>query len=170
MENTKLLLWRLSTNVIIIMNDLRGLYIEGTRKTPRIEFTNLTGELILEGRSIPENVIKVYGPLLEWINDYVKSPNKTTNLHIKLDYFNSASLIWIVKIIMALGNISLEGAILYIHFYFEAENFNEGITEELTDLIDVLAEKIQSAKIHIAFKTHGLDSDGNIIRELTIPL
>jgi hypothetical protein len=152
------------------MSDLKGIYIEGTRKTPKIEFTSLTGELILEGRSIPENILKVYEPLLNWVNEYVKAPCQTTNLHIKLEYFNSSSLIWIVKIIMALASIEMKGAVLYIHFYFEIEDFEEGITDDLKDLIDVLSDKIRSAKFNIAFKTHGTDSNGNIIKESTILL
>jgi hypothetical protein len=150
------------------MSDLKGLYKEGTEKTPRIEFTGITGEMVLQGRSIPENAAKVYEPLLEWINEYVKSPCSTTNFHLRLEYFNSSSLIWIVKIITALGNIKLSGALLYIHFYFEIEDFDEGISDELKDLIDVLADKIRSVQFNIAFMTHGLDSGGNIVRESTI--
>ena len=150
------------------MSELKGLYIEGTGKTPRIEFTSLTGELVLDGRSIPENAAKVYEPLLEWVNEYVKSPCTTTNLHLKLEYFNSSSLIWIVKIITTLGNINLRGALLYIHFYFEIEDYEEGISGELKDLIEVLSDKIRTVKFNIAFKTHGIDKNGNTIRESTI--
>ena len=150
------------------MSELKGLYIEGTRKTPKIEFTNLTGELILEGRSIPENVVKVYEPLLEWVINYVKSPCITTNLHLKLEYFNSSSLVWIIKLIMALGKIKLKGALLYIHMYFEIEDFEEGITDELKDIIEVLTVKLSNVDFNIAFKTHGTDSNGNTLKESTI--
>lgn len=150
------------------MSDLKGIYIEGTGKTPWVEFTSITGELVLDGRSVPENAAKVYEPLLDWINEYVKSPCVTTNLHLKLEYFNSSSLIWIVKMITALGNIKLKAALLYIHFYFEIEDFEEGISDELKDLIEVLADKIRGVKFNIAFMTHGIDSNGNIVRESTI--
>jgi len=150
------------------MSELHGLYIKGTGKTPKIEFTNLTGELVLEGRSIPENVAKVYEPLLDWVNNYVKSPCITTNLHLKLEYFNSASLVWIIKLIMALSNIKLARAVLYIHMYFEIEDFEEGISDELKDIIDVLTLKLSSVDFNIAFKTHGTDSSGNTLKESTI--
>ncbi|MGC1389565.1 MAG: SiaC family regulatory phosphoprotein [Bacteroidales bacterium] len=150
------------------MNELKGIYIEGTRKTPKIEFTHIIGELVLEGRSIPENTVKVYEPLLAWINEYVKSPCPTTNLHLKLEYFNSSSLIWIIKIILGLCNIELEGAVLYVHLYFEIEDFNDGITDEVRNLIDALADKIHNLKFNIAIKTHGTDSNGKIVKESTI--
>jgi hypothetical protein len=150
------------------MTELKGIYIEGTRKTPKIEFTNLTGELTLEGRSIPENVAKVYDPLLVWINEYVKSPCATTNFHLKLEYFNSASLVWIIKIILALSKIELRGAILYVHLYFEIEDYEENITDELRTIIDAIADKIRNLKFNMAFKTHGMDKDGKAVRESTI--
>jgi len=150
------------------MNALEGIYVEGTRKTPKIEFTSITGELVLEGRSIPENAAKVYEPLLVWINKYAKSPCHTTNLHLKLEYFNSSSLVWIIKIIIALGNIELTGALLYVHLYFEIEDFEDGITDEVRDIVDVLAVKIHSVKLNIAIKTHGTDINGKIVRESTI--
>jgi hypothetical protein len=150
------------------MNEIKGLYSEGTGKSPKIEFTHLTGELLLEGRSIPENAAKVYEPILTWINEYVKFPCAVTNLHLKLEYFNSASLVWITKIVIALGNIELKGAILYIHLYFEIEDFDDNITDELHTIIDALAERIHSLKLNIAFKTHGIDSNGEAVKESTI--
>lgn len=172
MRNDKLLLFKVYILPIYRlfphMNELKGIYVEGTRKTPKIEFTHIIGELVLEGRSIPENSAKVYEPLLVWINEYVKSPCSTTNLHLKLEYFNSSSLIWIIKIVIALGNIELAGAVLYVHLYFEIEDFEDGITDEVRNLIDVLADKIHNLKFNIAIKTHGTNSNGKIIKESTI--
>ena len=150
------------------MNELKGIYIEGTRKTPKIEFTHIIGELVLEGRSIPENTAKVYEPLLDWINEYVKSPCPTTNFHLKLEYFNSSSLIWILKIVLALCTIKLEGAVLYIHLYFEIEDFDDGITEEVKTIIDALTDKIHELKFNVAIKIHGTDITGKIVRDSTI--
>jgi hypothetical protein len=150
------------------MNEIKGLYVEGTRKTPRVEFHHLTGDLVLEGRSIPENTAKVYEPLLVWINEYVKSPCVTTNLHLKLEYFNTSSLVWITKIILALSNIEIAGAILYVHLYFEIEDVEDGITEELRNIIEVLADKLHDVKFSIAIKTHGTDSNGTVVKESTI--
>lgn len=150
------------------MNELEGIYIKGTKKTPKIEFTQHIGELVLEGRSIPENTAKVYEPLLVWINEYVKSPCSTTNLHLKLEYFNSSSLIWIIKIIIALSDIELEGAIIYVHLYFEIEDYDDGITDEVRSIIDVLIAKIHNVKYNVAIKTHGIDSKGKIVKDSTI--
>ncbi len=150
------------------MNELKGLYVEGTGKTPKIEFTHIIGELVLEGRSIPEDTAKVYEPLLAWINEYVKSPCLATNLHLKLEYFNSSSLIWIIKIILALSNIEMKGAILYVHLYFEIEDYKDGITDDVQNIVEVLKDKIHNVKFNVAVKTHATNSKGKIVRESTI--
>ena len=48
------------------MEDLK---LEGSAKTPFVEF-NSKGELLLKGRSIPENSIEFYKPIIEWIDNY----------------------------------------------------------------------------------------------------
>jgi hypothetical protein len=150
------------------MKEFKGVFIEGTVKTPQVEFNHLTGELVLKGRSIPENAAKVYEPLLEWTDNYVKAAKKTTNIRLNLEYFNSASFVWITMIVKALSKITRKDALLYIHLYFDIEDFEDNITNQVKDLISVLAEKISDSKISIGIKTHGIDSNGKSIKESTI--
>jgi hypothetical protein len=150
------------------MKEFKGVFIEGTVKTPQVEFNYLTGEMVLRGRSIPENAAKFYQPLLDWINKYIKAPQKTTNLHLNLEYFNSSSFVWITMIIKSLSKIERKDAILYIHLYFDIEDYEDNITNQVQDLISVLVDKISDTKISIGIKTHGTDSDGKAIKESTI--
>ena len=69
------------------MEDLKH---EGSAKTPVVEFSS-NGELLLKGRSIPENSIEFYKPLIEWLESYSESPNSTTVLSVQLEYFNTSS-------------------------------------------------------------------------------
>ena len=80
--------------------ELNTLFIEPTAKTPQIDLNPITGELILSGRSIPENAAKVYENILNWITEYAKSPRYTTNLRFNLEYFNTSSSIWLAKIVI----------------------------------------------------------------------
>ena len=47
--------------------ELKNLYIEPTAKTPQIDLNHLTGELILSGKSIPENAAVLYENVLKWV-------------------------------------------------------------------------------------------------------
>jgi hypothetical protein len=45
----------------------------------------------MEGRSIPENVIDFYQPILRWIDEYAQNPLPETLVHMKFEYFNTSS-------------------------------------------------------------------------------
>ncbi|HCI54795.1 MAG TPA: hypothetical protein DFI01_02600 [Bacteroidales bacterium] len=47
------------------MKELKNIYIEKTSKTPEVDFDAITGDLILSGRSIPENATEIYEPLFK---------------------------------------------------------------------------------------------------------
>ena len=64
----------------LTMNELQSLILENTPKTPQIDLNKFTGDLILSGRSIPENAAKLYEPVLTWVNEYINDPRPTTNL------------------------------------------------------------------------------------------
>lgn len=150
------------------MNQIKNIFIERTAKTPQIDFNQLAGELILFGKSIPENAAKVYEPLLAWINDYIKSPRHTTNLRLNLEYFNTSSSIWLAKMVTALSKISEDGYILFIHLYFDIEDFESMDMEELKNIVGQLVDNISEGKISIGIKAYGTDVNGKIVKESTI--
>lgn len=150
------------------MNRIKNIFIERTAKTPQIDFDQLTGDLILFGKSIPENAAKVYEPLLAWINDYIKSPRHTTNLRLNLEYFNTSSSIWLAKMVNALSKINEDDYVLFIHLYFDIEDFESMDMEELKDIVGKLVDNIGEGKISIGLKTYGTDVNGKIVKESTI--
>ena len=58
----------------------------GSTKTPSVKFS-ANGHLELRGRSIPENSLDFYKPLLEWVDSYVKNAQAETVVHVQLEYF-----------------------------------------------------------------------------------
>ena len=150
------------------MKEFNSIFVKGTVKTPEIEFNHLTGELVLLCRSIPENAAKVYDPLLDWINSYIKSPHNITNLHLKLEYFNTSSLLWIVKIIKLLSKIEKEKSFLYINLYIENDDFDIKDADEFKDVICSVFDNIGELKVIIGLKINGTDSHGKVVDESTI--
>ena len=47
--------------------------LEGTAKTPRVAFHDSPLSMEISGRSIPENSIAFYTPLLEWVDEHLKA-------------------------------------------------------------------------------------------------
>ncbi len=109
--------------------------IESTRKTPQIDLNYLTGELIFSGKSIPENAAGLYPQALNWVNEYIKNPRHTTNLRLNLEYFNTTSAIWLAKIVKSLCSINNTENTLFIHLYFEIEEYDNMEVEDLRDAI-----------------------------------
>jgi hypothetical protein len=150
------------------MNEMKHIMIDGDLKNPHVDFNHNTGDLILSGRSIPENAAKIYEPLIQWINEYVKSPRKTTNLRLNLEYFNSASTIWIAKLVRALGKIESEDCVLFIHIYFDIEDYEEMNEDDIKMSIGSLIDNIGEIKISMGLKIYATDKEGRIIKESTI--
>jgi hypothetical protein len=79
--------------------------IEGTPKTPTVGLDARTGIVEIKGRSIPENSIEFYRPIVEWLEDYSKDPQKLTTVNIQLEYFNTSSSKCILDVFKKLEGI-----------------------------------------------------------------
>ena len=91
---------------------------EGSQTIPKITF-NPVGQIYISGRSIHEDPAKFFDPLYEWIDSYCKNPVETTNVIIELEYFNSGSARYILKILKRLGELINEGKKLIINWHYE---------------------------------------------------
>lgn len=81
------------------------LFIEGTDDTPQVMLDKQKGVFEITGRSLPEDSIEFFRPVMEWLAEYCKSPNAETLFVIKLDYMNTASSKLIQDVLLALQNI-----------------------------------------------------------------
>jgi hypothetical protein len=149
------------------MKKMNNIYLEPTDKTPMVDFNHLSGDLILYGRSIPENAAKIFEPILAWTQDYIKDACNITNLRLNLEYFNTATSIWIHKIIKSLCAIEKKDSILFIHTYFNIEDFDsiEDIKDEIIQMTNVL---ITNDSLSVGYKIYGTDDDGKILKESMI--
>jgi hypothetical protein len=145
--------------------ELKNLYIEPGIKTPQIDFNNFSGELILSGKSIPENAAQLYEKVLIWVNEYIKTPKTITNLRLNLEYFNTSSAIWISKIVAALSSIRGTDSTLIIHLYFDIEDFNIMDADDLKDELHPIVSMIRNPTISVAIKIYGTDNKGEILKE-----
>ncbi len=90
-----------------------------TSKTPSVRFVAADGHLEIKGRSIPENSLEFYKPLIEWVESYANLGKEETDVHIQLEYFNTSSskcLLDLFKKLEALGKK------VTIHWYYEQDD------------------------------------------------
>jgi hypothetical protein len=78
--------------------------------------------LELKGRSIPENSIDFYKPLIDWIDQYGRDPQPKTALHVQLEYFNTSSSKCILDVFKKLENIRAAGNEVIVLWHYEPED------------------------------------------------
>ena len=97
--------------------------IEGTPKTPEVPFDAKSGQIEIKGRSIPENSIEFYKPLVDWLDKYADIAQGVVNVVIQLEYFNTSSSKCILDVFKKLENIHNKNKIdVVINWYYEEDD------------------------------------------------
>jgi len=101
---------------------MEPILIEGTPKTPTIKFDSATGVFEIKGRSIPENSVEFYKPLIDWLDLYKETPNNKTVINIKLEYFNTSSSKCILDVFKKLETIHKAKNEVEVNWYYEEDD------------------------------------------------
>lgn len=118
------------------------LKLEGTEDTPEVLFNIETNEFYLKGRSLPEDSLAFYSPIISWMTEYVKKPNTSSELVIALEYFNSSSVKQILNLISLFeGIVKLNKDAKIIWCYSEGD-----------DLMEIKGLEFKSMVLNIPFE------------------
>ena len=97
---------------------MQNISFQGNSSTPAVNFDFDKGLVEISGRSIPENALKFYTPLIEWINEYQLNPKKTTTVNLDIEYFNTSSSKAILQILKALEQIREKGFTIILNWFY----------------------------------------------------
>jgi hypothetical protein len=152
-----------------MMKEFQPLIIEQTVKTPQIDLNQLTGDLIFSGRSIPENAAKVYEPVLNWVTEYILKASPTTNLRLNLEYFNTASVLWLAKIFKVLIQINEPDYVLIVHLYLPVDEYDEmNDFEDIKDAFSPIEDILHGTIPSIGIKLYWTDDKGVIVKDVLV--
>lgn len=101
------------------MNAMEDLIIARTSKTPEVTFLALDKTMTLSGRSIPENSIQFFQPLLTWTESFCESSSGHVEVHVKLEYFNTSSSKCLMDLLKRLEQCSCSAEVFW---YYEEED------------------------------------------------
>ncbi len=101
---------------------MENLYIEKTHSTPGIYFDAVSGLLEIKGESFPENVVKFYTPILEWIKDYINHTDQEVVMVFEIIYFNSSSSKIFMTIFDLLDKAVVHGKKIAVKWRCDKEN------------------------------------------------
>jgi len=96
---------------------MKNLNFEPTTSTPAVRFTT-EGRLLIEGRSLPENVSRFYEPLINWVKGL---DIEVVKMDLNLEYLNSASSKKLLEILRLLDKNSMIKQFI-INWHYEADD------------------------------------------------
>ncbi len=118
--------------------------IPGAQDTPSVVLDKQNSKFEISGKSFPADVGQFYKPIMDWLDEYSKSPNEKTVFVMKMDYFNTASSKVILDILYKLEDISSEGHHVEIKWYYPDDDEDMKETgEEYDEIVDVAFELIE---------------------------
>ncbi len=124
---------------------LTTLEFKETRDTPEVLLDKKNNQFKITGNSLPEDSVKFYYPIFDWIQEYIKDPNQSTHLICNLEYFNSSSAKMIYQIFIEFEKIISTGKKVKISWYYEPEDkLIEEKGLEYQSILDIPFEMIKS--------------------------
>lgn len=116
--------------------DISPIKKSGNQYRPEVDFNPETGILQISGRSILENSIAFYEPLLNWLDDYCQQPAELTVFHVKLEYFNTSTSKYLLSMIEKLEELYSGGSEVEVQWHYCDEDMEE-LGEDYRNLLEV---------------------------------
>ncbi len=101
---------------------MEALNIKPTNETPRVMLDPQNDIFEISGRSLPEDVVRFYQPVLAWLDAYKLHPIKKTDFMFKYVYFNTATSKLVQDILVRLENLYESGHSVRILWYYERDD------------------------------------------------
>lgn len=98
------------------------LVIESTATTPKIVFEPAKGKLEIKGRSISDDSVKFYQPLLDSIDRYVAKPVVPVKIDIELEYIDTESAKCLLKLLKKMEALPAKGFKVVVNWYYKSGN------------------------------------------------
>ncbi|MFC2112193.1 DUF1987 domain-containing protein [Bacteroidota bacterium] len=117
--------------------------VAGTEDSPEVILDLEANQMELSGRSLPEDVITFYEPIVRWIVAYSKNPLDNTVFNFKLSYFNTASSKVILDILTLFEDMIEEGHKVLVRWHYDDDDEDmQDAGEEYADMVDVPFEMV----------------------------
>lgn len=123
---------------------MKSISISSTKITPEVNFNAESGELLIKGRSLPEQAYGLYKPIIEWLDEYVDNPRPKTTFNIHLEYFNSSSNKYVLLMLKKLDNLHQEGHKVQVKWFYDEDDEDSYDTVcEYKEVLDLPIEIIK---------------------------
>jgi len=100
------------------LDSMDKLEFQPTQKTPYV-LLDPAGKIRFKGRSIPEDVSLFYEDILDWIVNYSTTPAPYTEVDIEMEYLNSGTSKYMLRLLKKLKEVDIGGHDLHINWIYE---------------------------------------------------
>jgi hypothetical protein len=122
---------------------MEALDIQGTNDTPKVILDPETNIFEISGRSLPEDVVTFYRPVLDWLEEYKSEPLDYTEFVFRYIYFNTATSKLIQDVLIKLEELYEAGNNVQVMWFYEEEDEDmQDAGEEFMENTDVPFELI----------------------------
>ena len=95
---------------------MQDLKIEGTKKSPEINYNSSENALTIHGRSILSNLEDdFYNPIFKLLSEIKSEENNVFTLEFHLDYFNTSSHMSIMKILKGVSEVGSNASVIWAY-------------------------------------------------------
>ena len=95
------------------------------------------GEIKLSGNSILADPMVFFEPLNKWVDDYLEQPEDSTQIDLKLEYVDTASVQRILELLTKLRELKKKELELVVNWYFEMDD------PELLELGEIMDTRLK---------------------------
>jgi len=123
---------------------MEPLIIEREPNTLQIILNKDKKEFSFDGRSLPENTVKFFEPVIQWIVEYIKDPADETVVHMNFVYFNTSSAKLLLEVLRQFDNLHKSGQKVKIVWHYMVEDYDiQEAGEEYSTMIGVPFEYVE---------------------------
>ncbi|ANN68754.1 biofilm regulation phosphoprotein SiaC [Bordetella bronchialis] len=113
---------------------MKELNIPASQSTPSIVTDSAKGSLHLSGDSYPENSFELFGPVIQWVDEYLASTRQALSMILELQYLNTSSVKAVMDIFDLLEAAHGDGHDVSVTWYYDSRNERVGeLAEEFKE-------------------------------------
>lgn len=113
---------------------MKDLNIAATQSTPGVQADLAQGLLKMQGDSYPENSFELFGPVIEWVEGYLRTEKRPLHVELELLYLNTSSVKAMMDILDLLEEAYGSGRAVSLQWAYDSRNERVGdLAEEFKE-------------------------------------
>jgi hypothetical protein len=98
---------------------MKRFHIDRTETSPEVDLDLDQGLMEIIGRSLPQNSEQFYNRVYNWLDEYLRAPQRETTVNMRLDYLDTSSSKHLYNIFQKLDAVTERGQHVQVNWHYE---------------------------------------------------